>query len=155
MIFSQETKSCTTRPAKNQLSTVVCFHFLLSSLNPNLRMIRSILNYLPLLGQRRHVVLNKLDRIEILYMWWMAYKADHHVPQELVQFPRLPHIKCIGAVKSGDTKSTDPLGLLIKIGKLLLSGSLGQPKPHLITALQTRWRPAFKDCVCTKRESST
>lgn len=81
----------------------------------------------------------------------MAYKAEHHVPQELVQFPRLPHIKCIGAVKSGVTKSTDPLGQLIKIGKLLLSGSLGQPKPHLITALQTRWRPAFKDCVCTER----
>lgn len=67
------------------------------------------------------------------------------------QFPRLPRMKCIAAVKSGGTKSTDPLGLLIKTGKFLLSGCLGQPKPHLITALQTRWRPAFKNCMCTDR----
>lgn len=155
MILMQQMMSRTSGAAKIQLSTEMCFLCLLPSpLNPNLKTVRNILNHLLLLGQRESLeqLTPKAARNPLHVVRGLASGSPPATEAGVSeQFSRLPHIKCTAAVESGGTKSTDPLGPLIKIGKFLLPGCLGQPKLHLITALQTRWRPAFKNCMCTEQ----
>lgn len=139
--------------APNQLSTEMCFLFYLPPLKPSLKTGASSGSQC-CWEKRCRKSLEELSPKPARNPQPMAHSlASRPAPATDTgiseQFSRWPHIKCIAAVKSGGTKSTDPLGLLIRIGKFLLSGSLGQPKPHLITALQTRWRPAFESGMCT------
>lgn len=101
----KQMKSHTSRPDKNQLSTEMFFFFLLlPPLNPNLKIVRSILNQLLLLGQRRQIVTwitqTKTTRIPLHVVHGLASGSPPATETGISEwFSRLPHIKCSSQIR--------------------------------------------------------